>query len=148
MPEITDLAIFIDIHIEKGTIGSQDERYLGAFLFGFHELLKGKITEHIAVVADNGFVLVEEVFYVFEAPRGLQKKRFITKDNRPAPPQTVGKFLRKNLRAMMGVHDKPVYSYAQEMVHGVCNDRTPAYGEERFWTSLCQRAKSCPQSGA
>jgi len=70
VPEIADLTALIDVYIQKRAPASQGKGYLRSLLLmGFQKLLQGKIGHHIAIVAEDGFVIVQEIFNVFESTR-------------------------------------------------------------------------------
>jgi hypothetical protein len=48
---------------------------------------------------------------------------------------------------MVGIHDKPIHARAQEMIHGVREDRTASNLQERLGTSVGQRAQPRAQAG-
>ena len=71
----------IDVHIQKRAAASQGKGYLRSLLLmGLQEPLQGKIGHHIAVVAEDGLVLVQEIFNVFQSACRVQKDWFMAKE--------------------------------------------------------------------
>ncbi len=87
VPKITNLASLIDVHIEKRAVASQGKSDLWVLLLmGLQKPLQRQIGHHIAVVAEDGLVLVQEIFNVFQSPRCVQKDWFMAKGNRKTTP--------------------------------------------------------------
>jgi hypothetical protein len=149
MPKIADLTGLINVYIQKRAVASQGKRYLRSFLLmDLQELLQGKIGHHITVVAENGLIVVQEIFNVFQSACRVQKNGFMAKEYGYIAPSPVRKFFRVDLRAMMSVHDEAIHSDFQEMIHRVGDDGTSSHLQERLWKALRQRPKPCPESRA
>jgi len=66
MTEITDLPRFIEIHIQKGAMAPEGEGHFRSILFMIlSKFLERKVTHHISIIAKDGFILGEEIFYIF-----------------------------------------------------------------------------------
>jgi hypothetical protein len=116
---------------------SQGKRYLRPFLLmDLQEPLQGKIGHHIPVVAEDGLVLVQEIFNIFQSPCCVQKDWFMAKDEGHTAPSPVRKFFRVDFRQMMGVHDETIHAIVQEMIHCIGDDGTSSDLQERLRTSL------------
>jgi hypothetical protein len=148
VPKIANLTSLIDVYIQKRPLGSQGKSYLWSLLLmDFQEPLQGKIGYHIAIVAEDGLVLVQEIFNVFQSSCRVQKDGFMAKEYGPTAPSPVRKFFRVDFRAMMGVHDEAIHADFQKMIHCVGDDGTFSDLQERLGTSLRQRPKPRPQPG-
>jgi hypothetical protein len=149
VPEIADFPLLADAHIQKRTVAAKSKGYLRPhFIMGLTESLQGKVGHHVPVVAEEGLVLLQEVFNVFQSSRRVQKDGFVAKGDGHAPPLPVWKPFRINPRAVMGIHDETVHAGVTEMIHYVSDDGTPSNLQERLRTMLGQRAKPRPQAGA
>ena len=149
MPKITDLTGLIDVYIQKRAAASQGKRYLRSLLLmDLQKLLQGKIGHHITVVTEDGLILIQEIFNVFQSACRVQKNWFMAKEYGHTAPSPVRKFFRVDLRAMMSVHDEAIHSDFQEMIHRIGDDGTSSDFQERLWKSFRQRPKPCPESRA
>jgi len=138
VPKIADLTSLSDVHIQERTAASQRKGYLRSpVLMGLQEPLQRKIGHHVAVVTENGFVLVQEILNVFQPPCRVQKGRFIAKGDGDTPPLPIRKFLRVTLRTVMGVHDEAIHADVQEVIHGVSDDRASLDLEKWLRDTLC-----------
>jgi hypothetical protein len=149
VPKIADFTSLIDVYVQKRPAASKGKRHLRPhLLMGFQEPLQRKVGHHVSVVAEDGLVLVQEIFNVFQSPRRVQKDRFMAKGNGYTPPLPVGKFFQVSSRAVVGIHDEAIYADAMEMIHCVSDDGTSSDLKERLGAPLRQRAKARPQAGA
>ena len=149
VPEITDFTALIDVYVQKRAAASKGQRHLRPhFLMGFQEPLQGKVGHHVPVIAEDGLVLIQEIFNVFQSPCRVQKDGFMAKGDGHAPPLPVWKFFRINLRTVVRIHDETIHADATEMIHCVSDDRTSSDLQERLRTPLRQRAQPHPQAGA
>jgi hypothetical protein len=149
VPKIADFTPLADAYIQKRAAAAESKGHLRShFLMGFTEPLQGKIGHHVPVVAEDGLVLFQEIFNVFQPSRRVQKDGFMAKGDGYAPPFPVWKSFRINFRAVMGIHDETIHAGVTEMIHCVSNDGTSSNLQERLRTPLGQRAKPGPQAGA
>ncbi len=113
------------------------------------KLLQRQVRNYVPVVAKDGLVLIQQVFYVFKSSGSIKKNRFMPENDGYSPPTPVREFLQIDIRAMMRVHDKTFNPDAQEMIHYVSDYRAPPDVQKRFRALLCQgpkpRAKTCAQ---
>jgi hypothetical protein len=66
VPEVADFTAPINIYVHKGAVASKGKRHLRShFFMGFKEPLQGKVGHHVPVVAEDGLVLIQEIFNVF-----------------------------------------------------------------------------------
>jgi hypothetical protein len=67
--EIADLTALIDIHIQKRAAASQGKCCVRSLLLvDLQQSFQREIGYHIAVVAEYGLVLVQQIFNIFESP--------------------------------------------------------------------------------
>ena len=96
--KIADLTGLIDAHIEERSAASQGKSRLRSLPpMIFQERLQGKIGDHIAVVAEDGLVLGQEIFDVFQPARRVEEDRLVPKEHGRAAPLPVGEFLSNRL---------------------------------------------------
>jgi hypothetical protein len=84
--------------------------------------LQGKISYHIAVVAEDGLVPVKEILNIFQPTCRVEKNWFMTKDNGHTAPLPFRKLFQEGSRQMMGVYNETIHADFQEMIHGISND--------------------------
>ncbi len=142
VPEITDFTGLIEGDVKKGTSASQGKRHLRSLLFmSLQESLQREVRHDIAVMAEDGLVLVEEILNIFQSARRVQKGWFVAKNNGDTAPSPLRKFLRIKFRGMMRVHDEAIHADGQEMIHHIGDDGLSSDVQEGLWMSLRQRAK-------
>jgi hypothetical protein len=108
---------------------------------GLQKPPQGKIGDDIAIVAEDGLVLIQEIFDVFQSPSSVQKDWLMAKSNGDTAPSPVREFLRIDFRPVMCVNDESINSDFQEMIHYVGDDGTSSDLQERLWKLICQRLK-------
>jgi hypothetical protein len=149
VPKIADLAALINADVKKRTAASQDKGRLRSFLLmGLQESTQGEVRDHIPVVAEDGFVSVQEVLNIFESACRVQQHGFMTEEDGYVPPAPIRKFFRVGFRTVMGIHDETIDANAQEMIHHAGDDGTSSDLQQRLGASLRQRPKPRPQSRA
>jgi hypothetical protein len=112
------------------------------------EMSKRKVRKGVAIVNEDPFVAVKEIFYVLYAPRCIQKNRFIPEDYGDPPPLPIRERFMVCLCKIMGIDDESFYTGRYKMIHCIGDHRASACGQEGLRTVIGQRAQARSQPGA
>ena len=146
---VADIAPGVDVDVQRLPRRSQGEGDLRpAAPVRLEEGGEGEVGQDVAVVHDETRIPGQQVRDVFQAAARVEQDRLMSEDDGTPPPGPVreGPVVRPG--QVVGVDDESLDARGGEMVHGVCDERPPADGQQRLGAAIGQGFQARAQAGA